>query len=245
VRNSTRTIIASAAAAASLIGAAGLTVASASAATHKVTTSTAVTQIRNRPDSGGNGYWGIDKFQRTLVLTYQGKSHDPALAATPYGYTAELADQGSFLDLPGQLTPNQGGHDLGRVLRPVQVGGPMNGTGYFAEFFSSVKANSPRQYLNLGVEYRENDRGSVTSPGFNPSSTWPKLAFPATAVFSAPLNEIQFDYTYTVPAYTTWTFTVVNGKAVKVAHLHKAQSWEDASWDSAGQIRSAGNITGR
>jgi hypothetical protein len=118
----TNIIIASAAASASLLGVAGMTAASASAATHHVVTTTATTQIKNRPDSGGNGNWAIDRFSRTLVLNYEGRvsaeeiAANPALAATPYKYSAQLNDSGTFLDLPGQFTPNQGGHNLGKVL---------------------------------------------------------------------------------------------------------------------------------
>jgi hypothetical protein len=253
----TTKLIASAAAAASLLGVVGLTASSASAATHRTVTTTATTQIRNRPDSGGNGYWANDKFTRVLSLTYQGKATaaqiaaNPALAATPYAYTAQLSDKGTFLDMPGQYTPNQSGHNLGKILRPVQVGGSMTGTGYFAEFFTSARANSPHSYANLGVEIAENDHGVVTGPNFHSSGLWPELAFPAGTVFASPAgvagppSEIQFGYLYTVPAYTTYTTHVVNGKVVKVAHVHKAQTWEDASWNSAGQLRADGNITGR
>jgi hypothetical protein len=234
----TQRYLASAAAAASLLGVVGLTASSASAATHKTTVTTAVTQVRNRPDSGGNGYWANDKFTRTLTLTYQGKTGP---AAFPYAYTAQVSDKGTFLDLPGQLTPNQGGHNLGKVLRPVQVAGTMTGSGYYAEFFSSVKANSPHSFYNLGVEIAENDHGSVTGLNFHPSSTWPAQAFPAGAAFSVPLSEIQFDYVYTVPAYNTTK--VVNGHQVIVKHA--AQTWEDSSWNGAGQYKADGNITGR
>lgn len=218
-----------------------MTAASASAATHHVTTTTATTNIKNRPDSGGGGNtWAIDRFSRQLVLNYEGRSIDPAMAATPYMYSAQLNDQGTFLDLPGQLTPNQGGHNLGKVLKPRQVAGTMKGNGYFGLFYSSTKAHSPRSYANLGVEISENDHGVVTGLNFHGSSTWPELAFPAGTVFSG-VNEVQFRYQYDVPAWNT--FRTVNGHRVTIHH--PAQRWVDASYNNDGQVRSAGNITGR
>jgi len=228
----TQRFIAMAAAAASVAGVAGLTASSASAATHRPVTTTATTRLSNRPDSGGSGYWANDKLTRVLELTYQGKTGP---AGFPYAYTAQLVDNGTFLDKPGQFTPNQGGHDAGDILKPTQVSGTVTGDGYFAEFFSSVQARSPHSYYNLGVETAENDHGSVTGPNFNPSGDWPQLAFPATATFSSPLSEIQFAYKY-VTSYTV----IRHGKPVLVT-----QTWTDASYNGGGQYASAGNITGR
>src|SRR4249920_3606030 len=102
----------------STLGAVAMT-ASASAATHPVLTST--TKIVNRLDGGGNGPWAHDNMTRTLHLTYLGKSHDVAYAATPFMYSATIQDQGTFRDIPGAFTPNQGGHNLGKHLRAGQV----------------------------------------------------------------------------------------------------------------------------
>ena len=126
------------------LGAVGASAASAS--THRNQTLTATTKIVNRYDGGGNGYWAYDSFGRVLNLQYLGKvtpamiAADPALASTPYMYTATLTDKGTFKDIPGAFTPNQGGRDAGRTLRPTQVKGTMSGYGDFAVFYASQKA---------------------------------------------------------------------------------------------------------
>jgi len=210
------------------------TTGAASAKTVKVQTSTAYTQLVNRPDSGGNGNWATDQLTRELILTYQGPSGN---AAYPYAYTAQLVDKGTFKDLPGQFKPNQGAPYTGQLLGLTQVTGSASGGGYFYEFLASGKANSAKSYANLGVPIRV--KGSA-----DPSSTWPELAFPAGTQFSG-MNEAEFAYTYIVPAYTTTHVVKVNGKNVTVKVVHKAQQWVDASYNSAGQIRSAGQISGR
>lgn len=218
-----------------LAGSAGTAV--ASAATHPAPT-TAVTKITSRYDSGGNGNWATDNFTRTLALTYLGKSKDPAHATAPYMYSATLTDSnGSFKDIPFAYTPNQGGRDLGKVLKPTQVGGPMSGFGDFGLFYSSAKANNPHVFANEGVPVRL--RG-VTQNGEYPSSTWPELAFPAGTTFNG-LNESWWGYTYQVPA-TTHT-VVING--VKHVIKTKAENWADTAWNGDGQLAPAdGNITG-
>jgi hypothetical protein len=225
--------LAAAAGSATLLGVVAASAPGASAATHRTTSETATTKMVARPDSGGNGDWAYDNFTRELVLTYQGPSGN---ATYPYAYTAQLIDKGSFKDMPGAFTPNQGGRYLGDILKPTQVSGSMAGGGYFYVFYSSVKANG-HNYANLGVPTRV--KGSA-----DPSSTWPTLAFPATATF-LNLGEQEFGYTYIVPAYTTTHVVKVNGKNVTVKVVHKAQEWTDASYNDAGQLTSAGNITGR
>ena len=173
------TALLSAGAFAVLTGAAGTAV--ASAATHPAPT-TAVTKITSRLDSGGNGNWATDKFTRTLALTYLGKSKDPAHAAAPYMYSATLTDSnGSFKDIPFAYTPNQGGRDLSKVLKPTQVGGPMSGFGDFGLFYSSAKANNPHVFANEGSRSAAR-RGPQN--GEYPSSTWPELAFPCWHQFN-------------------------------------------------------------
>jgi hypothetical protein len=249
-----KTTIYAAAAIAGGVLAAGLGAGAAHAAVlpaHHGGSVTATTVIVNRLDSGGNGNWAYDSFKRVVTWNYLGKvtpaqiTADPALAATPYEYDATIADTGTFKDIPGAFTPNQGGRDAGDILKPTQVGGPMSGFGDFAEFYTSAKVNSPRTFANLGVPRRLS--GPVQNALY-PSYTWPELAFPAGTTF-AGLNEFDFGYKYVVPATTTYTFKheLVNGKwtLVKVAHHHAAQTWNDTAANGDGQLRYDGNITGR
>lgn len=143
------------------------------------------TLLHNRLDSGGNSYWAYNNFTRTLILTYLGKSTDPAHAAAPYMYYGQIDDSGTFMDIPGAFTPNQGGHYLGRILLPKQVSGPMSGYGEFGLFYASAKAST--YYVPQSIPARDNS--------LYPSSTWVELAFPVGTTF-AGVNEATFSYPY-------------------------------------------------
>jgi hypothetical protein len=233
-------------AAAAVIAGAGAGVANAATVhTHGVTT--AVTRITNRYDGGGAGNWAYDTFGRTLTIDYLGHvtaaqiAADPALAATPYEFDATLTDAGTFKDIPGALTPNQGGHDAGRVLGPDQVTGTMTGTGQFGLFYASARPNSARTFANSGVPIRL--RGPVQNALY-PSYTWPELAFPSATTF-ADLNESGFAYYYHVPAETVTSVRWVHGHKVTTHRTLRAQNWADTAWNADGQAPGDGNITGR
>lgn len=244
--------LAAAALAVSLGAASSAHAATLPAARHGQTV-TATTRIINRLDSGGNGDWAYDGFTRVLTVNYLGHvtpaqiAANPALAATPYEYDATLADgagspatpghpavaPGSFKDIPGAFTPNQGGRYADDVLRPTQVSGPMSGFGDFSLFYTSQRVNSPRTFANAGVPIRL--RGPVQNALY-PSATWPMLAFPAGTI-EAGLTEYDWGYTYTVPAKTV-------GPAGH-RHVLRAQTWNDTASNGGGQLRYDGNITGR
>ena len=88
----------------------------------------------------------------------------PAVAATT---------NGTFKDIPGALTPNQGPQYTGKVLKPAQVNGTMAGYGQFAVFYASAKARKGLAPTVLK---------STTKNLLYPSSTWPELLFPAGAL---------------------------------------------------------------
>ena len=212
------------------LGAVGASAASAS--THRNQTLTATTKIVNRYDGGGSGYWAYDSFGRVLNLQYLGKVTqamivaNPALASTPYMYTATLTDKGTFKDIPGAFTPNQGGRNAGKTLRPTQVEGTMSGYGDFAVFYASQKAAG---YRGDAYTVPPALRGSARNLHY-PSSTWPELAFANGTTF-AGVSETGYSYTYTV-------IKTVHGKHVRV------QTWVDSAWNGDGQLRGDGNITG-
>jgi hypothetical protein len=186
-------------------------------------TVTAVTSLTDRPDSGGNGYWAWDTFARTLTLHYLG---DGGPAGTPYQYSATVSDKGTFKDEPGAYAPDQGGADLGRVLLPQQVSGPMAGTGSWGVFDASTKASAA--FVPAVIPFSAETNPAYASP------VWPELAFPAGTVFSG-VSESAFDYTYqAVPV-------VVKGKVVRYR-----QHWEDSNVNSDGQLAPAdGEIRGQ
>ncbi|HLM88196.1 MAG TPA: hypothetical protein VK284_04075 [Streptosporangiaceae bacterium] len=202
---------------------------------------TAVTHISHRYDGGGAGNWAVDKFSRTLQIQYLGKSTDPAYAKTPYMYTATISDTGTFVNLPGQLAPNQGGSHHGQVMKPNQVSGTMTGSGQFGLFYASAKDARglvPRALNSFALN---------ANPAYG-SPVWPELAFPAGTVFSG-VNEAGFGYYYNVPALTVThvTYKWVHGKKVAVKHVQalKAQNWADTAWNDAGQAPRDGQILGR
>lgn len=221
-----------------VLASAGATAASA-ATTPARGTITAVTQISHSYDNGGGGsHWAVDQFKRTLVLTYLGRSADPA---HPYAYSATIIDKGTFTDLPGQLTPNQGGHSHGKVLKPVQVAGSINGYGQFGVFDASAKAAKglvPHALRTFAL----NANAAYASP------TWPERAFAPGTTFTG-VNEAAYGYDYNVPAVTVThiTYKWVNGHKVAVKHVKvlPAQDWKDTAFNGDGQLRFDGNITGR
>jgi hypothetical protein len=211
----------------------GAVATSASAATHAKPV-ISHTRIINRLDGGGNGPWANDTFNRTLTVNYLGKSIDPAHADAPYMYNAQISDAGSFRDLPGAFTPNQGGHNLGKHLKPVQVSGPMSGYGQFGMFYASNKAHNGLVPTSL--------RGNLVNSLY-PSSTWPELAFPAGTTFVG-VNEAVYDYNYQAVPSTKYVVNTVNGKRVIVTVHGFKQHWEDSAFNGDGQLQRDGNITG-
>jgi len=195
----------------------------------------AITKIVNRTDNGGGGGpWAYDNFARDLKVYYLGKSSDSAHATAPFMYWAQVSDTGTFRDMPGALTPNQGGHNAGRVLRPGQVTGPMTGGGQWGLFYASAKAhNGLAPTVLKGVKLN----------ALYPSSTWPELAFPVGTTFVG-LAESWYDYNYQAVPFTKYVVKTINGKQVIVKVTGFRQHWEDAAFNGDGQLPRDGNILG-
>jgi hypothetical protein len=203
----------------------------------------AITTIVNRNDSGGGGTWAKDNLTRDLEVFYLGESTDQAHAAAPYMYYATVTDMGTFRDLPGQLTPNQGGNDAGRVLRTGQVTGAMTGYGEWTLFYASQRAHNGLAPALLG--------SSTSNLPAYASVTWPELAFPAGTVFTGPdgqtsdaMNEISWGYDYQAVPFTKYVVKTVNGKQVIVKVTGYRQTWSDTAFNGAGQLPGDGNILG-
>jgi hypothetical protein len=209
----------------------------------------AVTTINGKADSGGAGNtWATDRITRDLKVYYLGKSTDPAHAAAPYMYYATITDTGTFRDMPGQLTPNQGTPWTGTVLRDRQVSGPITGSASWSMFYASNKVASHKG-------------GAYLVPGFlgskvsnNPAyatSTWPELAFPARTVFAGPdgqaadaMNLVGWGWNYQAVPFTHYVVKTVNGKHVIVKVTGFQQHWSDTALNGDGQLPGDGNILG-
>ena len=210
------------------LGTAGTIAAEAGSASAKpLPVLTANTHIVNRFDNGGAGnHWARDTFTRTFKLVYLGKSTDPAHAAKPFMYYGNMTDsKGTFVTIPGKLTPNQGGKYAGRHLPALQFSGVMNGTAGFPLFYASQRAHSGLVPTEI--------KGSALNQLY-PSSTWPKLFFAPGTTFQG-VNENPYDYNY----FARPVFKIVKGKKVLTGYL---RHWEDASWNGDGQLQRDGNI---
>jgi hypothetical protein len=180
---------------------------------------TAVTQVSQRLDSGGNGNWATDTFTRTLKVTGGGvvsSSHcggnSPCQA-----WSAQLLDganggsQGSFTTIRGAFTPNQGAPFTGDHIRH-QTFGSFSGTGGFSVFYTASLASPSALRVPTAVS-----GNAIGSP------VWPTLEWPTGTVFYS-LNEDSFAYQY----------------RTTVSH----QTWTDSGTNGDGQLPFDGNITG-
>jgi len=110
-----------------------------------IITHSAVTNLTNRPDSGGHGNdWALDHFKRTATLTLSGAvalSHCGGATSTNFCYkwTATVTDTGTFTTIAGQLAPGFGSQNGGGAITLGQAitGKASGGASY--TFYSSWK----------------------------------------------------------------------------------------------------------
>lgn len=222
--------------------------ASASAATvpaaHHVYPLKAVTNLYNRPDSGGVGNWANDALTRTVTFREIGAS------AGVYTYVATLGDRGEFTTISGAYTPNQGGIYAGDKISG-QVSGSMSGSASFEFTATNPIDNHAR---NLGVPATL--FGAVGS-----TSIWYELAFPAGTTFGGlGIGNWGWNYKTAVTEYKYVKVEVMkNGKPVLNPKTHKPEyktvkvsyvlneRWADTSAvkNNAGQLPADGNILGQ
>lgn len=216
-----------AAAAAAIAGALSLAAVSTAGATTrpavKSYTSTAVTALSNRPDSGDHGDWALDSFTRTakvtlvseVALSYCGGSTGTGHC---YHWTGSTSDNGAFTTVPGDISPGNG--SLNGGLAPAigtAVRGSMNGT-YRYDFYSSWKTASAAL-----VATHENDQGNVPG-GKSATGSWPEQFFGAGAKFyvsGAVSSELG----------TTGSWKYTAGFGADSACPAIASQWTDASPD--------------
>lgn len=212
----------------------------------------ATTRIVDRPDSGGNGNWADDWFQRTATITSLGSAPltDCAVGATVcYEYTATLNDHnGRFRTIPDAYTPNQSGAWLGTVLPSRSVSGQMSGQGGFTAFYADGTPSASQ----VPSTSTGDANGTVTyGPSGNaPSYEWPQLFFGSSVTLTS-LNEATYNYGYGLITFKSVPRVI--GFYYRHHHRHPIiihilvpvhQHWVDADSNNGGQELSAGNITG-
>lgn len=160
----------------------------------------ALTAISNRPDSGGNGNWGIDTINRDVIVTNHGvvPNADCSPAAIHcWSYTATLADSGTFNTIHNAFTPNQFGTNAGKHIAS-SVFGTISGSGSYT-FDASTLAN--------GSLVPGTTSGSALTTG-----DWYKLFFSPGTEFSGPglNNNWSWSYTDSSSISQKWTDAASN-----------------------------------
>jgi hypothetical protein len=157
---------------------------------------TAHTHITNNPDSGGNGNWSYDNFNRTLTVTP---------GATAGTYTATIHDTGTWSGIVGNFAPNQGGADHGTKITH-SVSGVFSGDASY-----SFTANTAPSAANVAHVL---DDHFASASGKNTTSLWYEQAFTAGTTFGGTgiLNTWSWTYNETSPAcHQRWTDAFVSG----------------------------------
>jgi hypothetical protein len=208
-----------AALAAALLGTAGPSAAATSSAAPAAYTATS--HLTSRPDSGGSGTWGYDWMNRQLKIELAGSTGTGA--STVYYFKASVLDTGgTFATVSGADTPNQASPETGKTINAV-----VDGTMWGWATYSFTATSLPNMAL---VPKAVN--GSADS-----TSTWYELAFaPGTTFGGAGIGTWGWYY------YGPWIVTY-NANGVGVIH-YSQERWTDASWNNAGQLAGAGDITG-
>lgn len=224
---------ASVAVAAVALPVAAVTAASASTATVTPYTSTAVTHVSGRPDSGDHGNWALDAFSRTASVTLQSEvalSYCGGSTGTGhcYHWTGTVKDTGTFTTIAGDTSPGNGSLNGGSAPAIGEaVTGTMTGS-YSYDFYSSWKTAN-----HALVPASENDSGNLPG-GRSTTGAWPEQFFGAGARFyvsGTASNELG--------TTGSWTYTAPFGADSACPNL--ASQWVDGS-PNWGSDASAGNI---
>ena len=105
---------------------------------HHATTATAVVHLPGRTVTGGGGSWAYAKVTRTITVTRVSGAHHHL-----YRYTALVTDKGTFVTIPGALTPNQLGRFSGQHIHGV-VRGTVSGKTVISFLSSARHPVAPR-----------------------------------------------------------------------------------------------------
>lgn len=211
-----------------VIAALGVGAASAASATAKSGvksyTATAVTNVKDRPDSGDHGgNWANDYFARTASVTLLKEVAIANCGGTTgtghcYHWQGSVTDEGTFTTIIGATSPGNGSLNGGSPLViGVAVTGSMGGS-YKYDFYSSWKTASKSL-----VPGHENDQGVVPT-GKSTTGAWPEQFFGSTAQFftgGAKSSELG--------TTGSWKYIAASGADASCPAV--SSQWTDASPD--------------
>jgi hypothetical protein len=176
---------------------------------------TAVTHIRNAPDSGNNGTWAYDNYARTLRITLDSPQPPTGVPAGDFAYSATVTDRGTFSAIVGAYTPNQ-------VVPGVKIahsvsGSDDGGASYvvYAPKTDALTGNVPGA-LNLDF---------AAATGDQTTTNWPAQAF-------ASATGVVVTYAHGGDGWS-WTYRTA------------CQAWTDSGFNGDGNLAHDGNITGK
>lgn len=169
----------------------------------------AVSKLTYRPDSGGSGdTWALDNITRDSSVTYLGT------AASGYSYEGSVVDNGTFVTVPGNDTPNQA-MDPGQTLGD-SLTGAMTGQWGFTFTASNLANSAP----------------PATVPGVSdPTGTWNELFFAKATTFGGT------GALSSGPEQWTWSYKTAKDNCGNV------EIWTDANNNNGGQESKANGGT--
>jgi hypothetical protein len=144
-------------------------------------TVTASTAVSDWAETSG---WANDNFTRTLTVTRESAVPSAMCGGTPrcWFYTAAVSDHGTFTTVDGHAAPN-GGVITGSFT------GSMDGVGLIEFYASSGAPNASLVPAAIATRSDPALNGAGTS-------TWAKLAFPATTEFRGGPTLTAYLWTY-------------------------------------------------
>jgi hypothetical protein len=169
----------------------------------------AVTHLIYRPDSGGSGAtWALDNFARDSSVTYLGT------AKSGYNYEGSVVDNGLFVTVAGNATPNQA-MDPGQTIGD-SLDGAMTGQWGFSFTSSNLASITPPDSVE-GVA--------------DPTGTWNELYFAKGTTFGGTGG------LSTGPEQWSWSYRTAADNCGNV------EVWTDANNNNGGQETAAGGGT--
>lgn len=169
----------------------------------------AVTHLIYRPDSGGSGTtWALDNFARDSSVTYLGT------AKSGYNYEGSVVDNGLFVTVAGNATPNQA-MDPGQTIGD-SLDGAMTGQWGFSFTSSNLASTTPPDSVE-GVA--------------DPTGTWNELYFAKRTTFGGTGG------LSTGPEQWSWSYRTAADNCGNV------EVWTDANNNNGGQETAASGGT--
>jgi hypothetical protein len=179
----------------------------------------AVSKLTYRPDSGGGGdNWALDTIMRTSSVVWEGNDSSGA-----HVYAGAVSDTGTFVTVPGNLTPNQGGSDKGITLGDSTIG-TMSGITAYNFTASQLAGNNAPPAAAQGVEPIG-------------TSLWYELFFPAAGTTSTTTTFGGTGELSSGPLDWSWSYNIASDNCKKAEH------WVDAQSNGGGQGANVTDIT--